>query len=138
MESDGHRLTIRNGRVAYLITFSYDVPWRQLVGGPEWATTDRYDVVAVASEKADAQEVKSMRRRLLGERFGLGFHREKRRLPAYELLVDKGGPKMETSASDTHGSGFQGRGMGQLTVTNGRMPGFAKWLNSVILDRPVI
>jgi len=138
IESDGHRLTIRNGRVAYLITFAYDIPWRQLVGGPAWLTTDKYDIVAVASEKADTQQMKSMTRRLLAERFGLGIHREKRTLPAYALLVDKGGPKMEKSTSDVHGSGFRGRGMGELTVINGSMTGFAKWLNSGILDRPVI
>jgi uncharacterized protein (TIGR03435 family) len=80
-----------------------------------------------------------MVRRLLAERFGLSFHRERRTLATYALLVEKAGPKMEKSEADAdRGSGFRGRGMGQLTVTNGSMAGFARWLNGGILDRPVI
>jgi uncharacterized protein (TIGR03435 family) len=121
------------------MTYAYDLQPKQIVGGPQWLTTDKYDIVAVTPEKSDAQQLKGMVRRLLAERFGLSFHREKRMLAAYALLVDKAGPKMEKSEVDPdRGSGFRGRGMGQLTVTNGSMAGFARWLNGGILDRPVI
>jgi uncharacterized protein (TIGR03435 family) len=139
MESDGHRFTIRNGRVAYLMTYAYDLPPKQIVGGPAWLRTDKYDIVAVTPGKSDAQQVKGMVRRLLAERFGLSFHREKRTVAVYALLVEKAGPKMEKSMAETdRGSGFRGRGMGQLTVTNGSMADFARWLNGGVLDRPVI
>lgn len=139
MEVNGHSVKVRNGRVAYLITYAYDLQPRQIVGGPAWLTTDKYDIVALMPEKSDRQQLKGMVRRLLAERFGLSFHCEKRMLPAYALLVDKAGPKMEKSEADPErGSGFRGRGMGQLTVTNGSMAGFAHWLNGGILDRPVI
>jgi uncharacterized protein (TIGR03435 family) len=80
-----------------------------------------------------------MVRRLLAERFGLTFHKEKRELSAYTLTVAKGGAKMEKSTTPVEGSGdYRGRAMGNLTVRNGSMEGFARWLNGGILDRPVM
>jgi uncharacterized protein (TIGR03435 family) len=139
MQSDGHRFTVRNAKLAYLMSFAYDIQSRQIVGGPAWMMTDKYDIAAVTPEQTDGRQLKGMVRKLLAERFGLSFHREKRTLPAYVLVLDKADAKMEKSEADANsGSSFRGRGMVRLTVTNGSMPDFARWLNSGILDRPVI
>jgi uncharacterized protein (TIGR03435 family) len=139
MQSDGRRFTVRNAKLVYLMSFAYDIQPRQIVGGPAWMTTDKYDIVALTPEQPDGRQLKGMVRRLLAERFGLSFHREKRTLPAYVLVLDKADTKMEKSEADANsGSSFRGRGMGHLTVTNGSMPDLVRWLNSGILDRPVI
>jgi uncharacterized protein (TIGR03435 family) len=121
------------------MSFAYEIQPRQIVGGPAWRMTGKYDIVAVTPEQPDGRQLKGMVRKLLTERFGLSFHREKRTLPAYVLVLDSADTKMEKSDADANrGSSFRGRGMGHLTETYGSMPDFARWLNSGILDRPVI
>jgi uncharacterized protein (TIGR03435 family) len=91
-------------------------------------TTDKYDIVALTPEQPDGRQLKGMVRRLLAERFGLSFHREKRTLPAYVLVLDKADTKMEKSEADANsGSSFRARGMGHLTVTDGISPMVELW-----------
>jgi uncharacterized protein (TIGR03435 family) len=61
------------------------------VGGPEWLTTERYDIIAKA-DRAYAPgpdgappEVIAMVRTLLAQRFALRLRAESRELPVYEL-----------------------------------------------------
>jgi uncharacterized protein (TIGR03435 family) len=79
-----------------------------------------------------------MVQKLLEERFGLKFHRDKRELSAYTITVLKEGPKM--AKNDTGGNlpGFGGRGPGAIGVRNSTMTEFAGFLQAQILDRPVV
>ena len=53
---------------------------KQLVGMPGWAENDRWDVegVVVADGKPNREQLQSLVRKLLVERFGLHTHTEKR------------------------------------------------------------
>src|SRR5262249_22536721 len=42
----GGRVTVTNMPVRALITFAYQLAQFQLVGGPAWMTSDRFDVIA--------------------------------------------------------------------------------------------
>jgi uncharacterized protein (TIGR03435 family) len=63
-----------------------------------------------------------MVQKLLAERFGLEFHREKKELSAYVMTVDKAGLKI-TKVEGNRGNlpGFGGRGPGAVGVRNTTM-----------------
>ncbi len=82
----------------------------RLFGGPGWAKTTAFDIEAKVAPE-DALRLKALtpaqRRQmlvaLLEERFGLKFHHETRELPMYDLVVAKGGVKMQASKPDPDG-----------------------------------
>jgi uncharacterized protein (TIGR03435 family) len=91
----------------------------QLVGGPRWFNTARFDIIAraegfqgdtnkpgftaSAAELEGVQRVRLMLQRLLAERFKLRVHQETQQLPIYELVVLKEGtlgPHMKRAEID--------------------------------------
>jgi uncharacterized protein (TIGR03435 family) len=83
----------------------------QISGVPDWAATQRYDIVAKMSaddvalfQKLDKDEQEqrreAMMQSLLAERFRLALHRGTKQVPVYELVVAKGGIKMQDAATD--------------------------------------
>lgn len=72
------------------------VPLRdyQVIGGPKWVDSDRYDIVAKADGRATAPQLVRMLQAMLTERFKLVVHRESQLFPGYVLLVAKGGLKI--------------------------------------------
>lgn len=81
--------------VKQLIRLAYGVEDYQVSGGPGWLTTQWYDIEAKASApETTREEMMAMLRSLLAERFHLQLRREEREFPVFELLVEKGGPKL--------------------------------------------
>jgi len=72
----GGRLTATNVTAAMLIRFAHDLPDFQVFGGPDWISSDRFDVVAKAETDAPLDQKRLMLRRLLVERFKLTAHTE--------------------------------------------------------------
>lgn len=83
----------------------------QISGLPAWAATQRYDIEAKMSPvdvaefqklSKDEQERRrqEMMQSLLAERFHLRLHRGSKEIPVYELVVAKGGLKMQDAATD--------------------------------------
>lgn len=92
----------RNGRlrltavpVSLLIELAYDVTERQVVGGPSWIRSARFDIDTRIDPSATWTEARPMLRALLGDRFKLAVQRETRTLPVYELTPARGGPKLQ-------------------------------------------
>jgi len=86
--------------VKFLIKEAYDnVTDNQIVGGPKWIATDRYDIQALPVESVKVGEYRDpgseLLREILADRFKLKFHREQRMLPVYLLTVAKDGPKLK-------------------------------------------
>lgn len=77
-----------------LIQAAYDVRDFQILGGPEWIDSDRYDVQVKTQGQRNFQVMRSRVQELLADSFKLQFHREKRELPAYTLTVAKRGLRM--------------------------------------------
>jgi uncharacterized protein (TIGR03435 family) len=87
--------------VLNLITLSYDLRHVQLVGGPEWIRTDRYDIMARAEGSPPLTELRPMLQAMLADRFKLVTHRETREVQGYRLvMVQPGrlGPKLQPGA----------------------------------------
>jgi uncharacterized protein (TIGR03435 family) len=79
-----------------------------------------------------------MVQKLLADRFGLAFHTEKRETSAYVITVGKNGPKFTKNENGGNLPGFGGRGPGSVGVRNSSMAEFAGFLQSRLLDRPVV
>jgi uncharacterized protein (TIGR03435 family) len=78
----------------------------QLIGGPSWIASDRFDITA-NTEVGGPQDLKQLPpfvQALLEDRFGLETHREKRQLPIYVLVVTHAdgtlGPQLRPSLID--------------------------------------
>ena len=87
-----------------LIRNSYRVQTYQIVEGPEWMRTERFDITARAAEAATPLQVLQMVQSLIADRFKLVIRREPRELPIYALTLSRGdgrlGPKLKPSAVD--------------------------------------
>lgn len=66
----------------------------QLVGGPVWLTSDRFDVVAKVPDNTSPEQMPLMLRALLADRFKLVVHTESRELPIYALVLARGDGKL--------------------------------------------
>ncbi|MGH9240730.1 MAG: TIGR03435 family protein [Vicinamibacterales bacterium] len=82
-------VTIANAAVANLIARAYPptLPL-EIVGLPEWARSDRYNVSATSSlPSATRDDHLAMMRSMLADRFKLTVHFEKREQPAFDLVL---------------------------------------------------
>lgn len=78
-----------------LLMTAYNVQGFRLVGGPSWVGSDRWDLQAKPNRVTSPADVRQMLRTLLEDRFQLRSHPETRKLPVYELAVDRRGVKFQ-------------------------------------------
>ncbi|MBI2686546.1 MAG: TIGR03435 family protein [Acidobacteria bacterium] len=127
--------------VRFLMMQAFDIRDFQIIGGPGWITTDRYDINAKAEglpDRVPPEILRPMMEALLVERFGLKYHRESKELPVYALVAGKGPHKMKAAAS----AGGEPRqmfrmGRGQATLQGATMAAVAQTLSQQ-LGRKVI
>jgi uncharacterized protein (TIGR03435 family) len=80
-------VTFKNLVLRDLIRRAYRLQAYQVLGGPSWIDSERFDVLAKANGNPSVNEKWSMVRALLGDRFKLKAHTEVRNLPIYRLLM---------------------------------------------------
>jgi uncharacterized protein (TIGR03435 family) len=96
--SPGGRFSATGITAKMLIQRAYDLRDYQVLGGPGWITTERYDIVAKAeTPDISREQLKILLQSLLAERFNLKISRETKELPIYVLVVGKNGPKLKKS-----------------------------------------
>jgi uncharacterized protein (TIGR03435 family) len=137
----GNRFSTFNTTLMSLIGFAYDVQDKQVIGGPDWASSDKFDIEGKPDTPGTptTDQLRVMVKKLLADRFQLKFHNDKRELPAYVLTAGKIGPKM--TKDDTNPNGLPGlffRQLGDLNVQNATMADFVHLMQSAVLDRPVV
>jgi uncharacterized protein (TIGR03435 family) len=96
---DGSQFRIAGLTIKDYISMAYSVKLNQ-ISGPDWVTTDRFDISATLPEGSQQAQVPDMMQSLLEERFQLKFHREKKDFPVYGLQVAAGGLKMKEVPPD--------------------------------------
>jgi uncharacterized protein (TIGR03435 family) len=100
----GGRLRAVNVTLRQLLVRAYQVQDFQIVGGPGWVNSDRFDIDAKAAGEATSEAMNAMLRSLLADRFRLAVHRETRDLPVYALVMARSdkrlGPKLTPSKVD--------------------------------------
>jgi uncharacterized protein (TIGR03435 family) len=107
INSGGGRLTATNITVRELIRLAFGVKDYQIARAPAWIDKNGYDIAAenaAVATKVSYDDLQSMVRRLLADRFQLTAHREAKEAPMYLLVVGKNGPKL-TPHNDGAGSG---------------------------------
>ncbi len=127
-----------NGTLLYLLKFAYDLHSNQVVGAPAWADADKFDITAKPDQPGfpSVKQVQSVLQKLLAERFGLAFHKEKRDLSAYTITVAKGGVKVKEDVGAPVPS-FGGPPSGSV-VRNATIAEFAAFLLLPLMDEPVV
>ena len=149
--------------LAMLVEYAYGLRSDdQVSGGPDWEKTDRFDVQArigaadlAAMAKLGPSEKKTrlklMTQALLAERFKLRVHSATRQVPVYELVIAKGGSKLQDAPTDTSDNlrkgkdgkplnGFLSWNTGKTVAQGFPVKSLADFLSQPIcaLGRPVI
>jgi uncharacterized protein (TIGR03435 family) len=89
----GGRFTAENAPLLLIMQNAYAVQAFQIVGGPSWINSERYDIEAKPEGEVDRKQMWLMLQTLLADRFKLALHRETRELPLYTLSVTRS-PKL--------------------------------------------
>lgn len=141
----------RNVTLKTLIAFAYKLQEFQVLGGPSWVGSDRFDIEArTAARGASPDQLRLMLQSLFAVRFQLKLHSETREEPIYALVVGKDGQKIKPSADqlspEANGPAPEGAGpnrggmrlgMGSLIGNAVELPFFVNML-SQRLDRLVV
>ena len=92
----GHRVAMSKTTVRFLIAFAYDLHEKQILDGPDWIASEKFDFNGVADTPGtpNLQQLKSMFQKLLAERLGLTCRREPGAMPAYVFTVARAGPRL--------------------------------------------
>ena len=149
----GGRFVAGNITLRFLIRSAFQLQGDQIVGGPNWLDTDRFDIDARAPQAPGppSAQLGEMLQSLLADRFKLTTHNEKRELPVFalerarrdgslgpgfratacpELAVDLSRPQPCTNAQTGVGSlTMRGMPLNQFT------PFLSSFVNRVVVDR---
>ncbi|HEY7188269.1 MAG TPA: TIGR03435 family protein [Vicinamibacterales bacterium] len=98
------RITATNVPARLLLQQAYQVQPFQIIGAPNWTTSDRFDIVAKAPDGTAPELYRPMMRNLLADRFKLKAHMETREMPLYALVLartdGKLGPSLTSAKAD--------------------------------------
>jgi uncharacterized protein (TIGR03435 family) len=131
MQTQPGRMTMTNVPLKLLIRQAYQLQDSQIVGGPNWISSDHFDVIAKMPEgfqptpgppnpAAGPTPVQLMIRALLADRFKLAVHNETKELPIYALVLARSdgklGPQIKKSETDCAAvmAAARGRGPGAM------------------------
>lgn len=105
----GDRFSAANITLLALMQWAYNMPEKQILNGPSWLSSMRFDIQANSDLTDQAKHLTSQQDRdikrqmlqaLFADRFHLKLHQETRTLPAYDLVLAKGGSKLQPSQSN--------------------------------------
>lgn len=92
-----------------LMQWAYNMPQKQILDGPSWLSSTRFDIQAKAdltdqmkhlTSAQDNDLKRHMVQGLFADRFHLKLHQETRNMPAYDLVLAKGGSKLQPSQAN--------------------------------------
>ncbi len=135
-----HVMTV-NTTVKNLIAFAYRLHPKQIVGGPDWLGTEKFDIDGVpdVAGRPNDKQFRMLFRALLTERFKLAFHHDTQELSVYSLTVAKDGPRLATTIHKPNDPvDFSFRKLGALSVANATMRDFCEGMQAGVADRPVV
>jgi len=120
----GNTLDAEHADLNSLVEFAYDLKDFQLSGGPAWGihgVLDSSELFQVLAKPASGQtpsvdEFRLMLQTLLADRFHLQVHHVNRQIPVYNLVVNKGGPKLKESAGGNTAINVRSAGPGGIHI----------------------
>lgn len=127
----GNRVALTMASLKELVMAAYNEKEYQVSGVPGWASRIdcTYDITAKTPGDVGPAEpqVRRMLQSLLAERFHLQLRRESKQLPVYNLVIAKGGPKLQPASAAPPPAGFRRGSLDQIAA-----------LLSLMMDRPVL
>jgi hypothetical protein len=136
------RMVLINHPPTVLIQQAYGVTSDRLIGVPDWASRERFDIEATYTPpNAPYAERMRMLQTLLAERFALRVHGETRELPIYALVRARQdgplGPGLRVSSRDcAPRKGRRRRRDSQCRVRVRHCVGFDPWLRDMGVSQP--
>lgn len=142
---NGRRFFTVNMNLKYLIQWAWSLQAKQVVGGPPWLDDARFDINGEIDGDGvpNDHQWKIAVQKLLIERFQLKIHHEKREMPAFVLVIAKGGPKLtpgDGNVKARQGMSFNGppgqtmHGYGK----NASIGDFIGELQRIVMNRPIV
>jgi uncharacterized protein (TIGR03435 family) len=143
VQMQGARLVTADTSVVDLMMFAYGVHPSQVIGGPDWLRTQKFDLLVQPNlpGRPSSAQMKVILQKLLTDRFNLVFHHAQMKLPVYRIVPAKSGPKLTPTSdeSKTFNTAAIGFPDGSMTINDATLPEFANLLlRYVALDRPVV
>ena len=137
----GNRFASAGTTFVDIFKYAYNVHPDQVVGGPAWLRTEKFDILAgpETEKRPSSDQMKAMVQQLLVERFHVVMHHEQKMLSVYALVKTADAPKLTKSTADPNGIpavGYDPRG--ELYANNATMANFATFLQRFVLDRPAV
>lgn len=137
----GNRFATEGTTFVDVFKYAYNIQPDQLVGGPGWLRTAKFDLLAdpETDHRPTSDQMKSLVQNLLTDRFHLAMHTEQENLPVYVLTKVPGDLRLTRSKGNPGGIpvvGFDPKG--ELDVGNATMDDFARFLQRFVLDRPAV
>ena len=90
------RFSAENITLQQILTYAYELQAYEIFGGPDWVTSDRFDIAATMPPLPTVLDDLNARARyrrliqaLLAERFNLVVHEDRREMPVYSLVLAK-------------------------------------------------
>jgi uncharacterized protein (TIGR03435 family) len=106
--SPGARMGITPGRMEMigvparlLLRQAFRVQDYQIVGAPDWLSSERYAIVAKMPENSPPSNTSAMITNLLKDRFKLVTHTESREMPVYALVIARADGKLGPNLKET-------------------------------------
>jgi uncharacterized protein (TIGR03435 family) len=132
--------------VAFVVEVAYHLMDKaRIVGLPDWATGSQLYAIearvsgedAAAFSKLPRDDRFRMLQPVLAERFHMKAHMESREMPAYALVVAKGGPKLKQPSPDERSGSQFAAATGKVKWANAPLTNL-KFLLSQEVGRPVV
>jgi bla regulator protein BlaR1 len=146
----GGRLAISHATLRFLIKIAYDVGDDQILGGPAWLNSTRFDLqgkppVPLSGDPLTMtkeqillfhEPTRLRLQRLLSDRFRLELRKESKSMPVFALVPGRNGAKLKRSA--TEGNTEVSFAHGILTAKRMDMASLARFLSEGRVGRPVV
>jgi uncharacterized protein (TIGR03435 family) len=121
----GGRFTATSVPLRILVRMAYEVQDFQIVGGPSWQLTSKFDIHAKAEDgfAGSTKEMLPLLKALLADRFKLKVHMEKRDMPISTLVVSRSdgklGPDLKASTSNCPDPAVQAQKQAEAIANGG-------------------
>jgi uncharacterized protein (TIGR03435 family) len=118
-------LRATNMPLRLLVRMAYGVQDFQIVGGPSWQMSSKFDITAKSTEGTTKgmEDLLPLVKTLLADRFKLKTHMETRDLPTYLLVVARSdgklGPDIKPSTSDCSGAAEAQKKLAEAVLKGG-------------------
>ena len=124
------RATGQNATLKMMLIKAYGVKDYQILG-PDWLSTERYDMLAKAPADTPDSQLPLMLQRLLAERFGIKLHRDSKEMRVFDLVITPKGLTVARAEKET-GVSISGQIAGKTTLSS-----LANIL-TIVLKTPVV